>query len=210
MNQRERDYQKTKQELRDALARLVAGEVTCPELMKRKEAGKTININPNTVQKEADRANGALARHGDVLEQIEDIVSKIKLGLSITENVLSKIKRGETVEPVNDGVNEAPLTVQQVKESSVHIRALERLETSRNKRKKAEARVAEQKSELERKNRELNDEIATRDNMFAALWDAIPTYLVEERMVAMAKLTEVVELHDAKREKEREEKKQET
>lgn len=204
MNQRDRDYQKTKQELRDALARLVAGEVTCPELMKRKEAGKTININPTTVQKEADRANGALARHGDVLDQIEDIVSKIRLGLSVTENVLSKIKRGEPVEPVN----EALITVQQVKESPVHKRALERLKTSRKNHRKAEVKVAEQKSELERKNRELNDEIATRDNMFAALWDAIPTYLVEERMVAMAKLTEVVELHDAKREKEREEKEQ--
>ena len=204
MNQRDRDYQKTKQELRDALARLVAGEVTCPELMKRKEAGKTININPTTVQKEADRANGALARHSDVTDQIEDIVSKIRLGLPVTENVLSKIKRGEPVEPVNEVI----ITVQQVKESPFHKRALERLKTSRKNHKKAEAKVAEQKSELERKNRELNDEITTRDNMFAALWDAIPTYLVEERMVAMEKLTKVVELHDAKREKEREEKDQ--
>lgn len=205
MNQRERDYQKTKQELRDALARLVAGEVTCSELIKRKEAGKTININPNTVQKEADKANGALARHADVQDQIEDIVRKIKLGLSATEDVLRKIKLGEPVEPAN----KALITVQQVKESSVYKSALERLETSRNKRKKAEAKVVEQKSELERKNRELNDEIATRDNMFAALWDAIPTYLVEERMAAMKKLAEVVELYDVKREKEREEKEQE-
>lgn len=204
MNQRERDYQSTKQELRDALARLVASEVTCSELIIRKKAGKIIKISPTTVQKEAGKANGALARHADVQDQIEDIVSKIDLGLPVTEDVLRKIKLGETI----GFANEASLTIQQIKESSVHKSALKRLDTSRKIRKKAEERAAEQRSELERKNRALNDEIATRDNMFAALWDAIPSYLVEERIVAMKNLTEVVELHDVKREKEREEKEQ--
>lgn len=197
MNKRQKNYHATKKLFREALVRLVTGEVTNVELRSR----KIIQINPSTVEIEAEKSNGSIGRHPDVKKQIEVVADMIENGIKVTDEVLKAIIAGLPID-TNESVSISPVNV---KNTNTYKKIHKRYTTANKRRKYFEMKYEKVQEELRRKDRELNDEIATRDEMFAALWNALPSNLVEERMSAMKRLAEVVNIQDAKREKEREE-----
>ncbi|HCH2102059.1 TPA: hypothetical protein NKR60_005207 [Vibrio parahaemolyticus] len=197
MNKRQKNYHATKKLFREALARLVTGEVTNVELRSRKR----IKINPSTVEIEAEKSNGSIGRHPDVKKEIEVVADKIENGIKVTDEVLKAIRAGLPID-ANESVSISPVNV---KNTNTYKKIHKRYTTANKRRKYFEMKYEKVQEELRRKDRELNDEIATRDEMFAALWNALPSNLVEERMTAMKRLADVVNIQDAKREKEREE-----
>ncbi|EGQ8231934.1 hypothetical protein BBM13_11900 [Vibrio parahaemolyticus] len=196
MNKRQKNYHATKKLFREALVRLVTGEVTNVELRSR----KIIQINPYTVEIEAEKSNGSIGRHPDVKKQIEVVADMIENGIKVTDEVLKAIIAGLPID-TNESVSISPVNV---KNTNTYKKIHKRYTTANKRRKYFEMKYEKVQEELRRKDRELNDEIATRDEMFAALWNALPSNLVGERITAMKRLADVVNIQDAKREKERE------
>ncbi|MFA0627705.1 hypothetical protein AB4589_07725 [Vibrio sp. 10N.222.49.A3] len=168
MSKRERGFQRTKQELKDALSRLIANQPESIELKQRLQSGKVIKINNANVEKEAGKANQALRRHPDVKEEIEKAESERLFGKPRTNSIYS--------------IKNEPLFKQQK----------QRLDNARAIKKKLEAEKSELQEEARRKDEVLKLQASKMDEMIAALWDAIPPEDIENRMAAAKKIIEVV------------------
>lgn len=169
MNKRDRDVQQTKQDLRDALARLVEGKPEHIEFREKLRTGKTIKINNSNVEKEAGKGNQALKRHPEIKMEIEKCESERLYGQANT--------------PEYTGID--PVT----------LRTKERLSKSIEQRKKLNSDNVKLREELDRKNVLLKSHISHMDEMLAALWDAIPPEEIELRMESVKKLAEVININ---------------
>lgn len=169
MNKRELDVQQTKQDLRNALARLTEGKPEYIEFREKLRAGKTIKINNSNVEKEAGKGNQALKRHPEIKMEIERCESERLYGQTITLEYSG-------IDPVA-------------------LRTKERLSKSIEQRKKLNSANVKLKEELDRKNILLKSHISHMDEMLAALWDAIPPEGIESRMESVKKLAEVIDIN---------------
>lgn len=168
MNKREQDYQRTKQELREALSRLVAKSPENIELKQRLLSGKVIKINNANVEKEAGKANQALKHHPDVKEEIETEESKRLFGSVNTEPVGS------------------------IKDDPLYKQQKQRLDNALTAKKKLNEEKSELQDEVARKDELLKLHVTKMDEIMAAMWDAIPAEEIENRTTSAKQIANIL------------------
>ena len=169
MSNRLSRFEQTKQDLKDALARLVDGTPTNIELREKIRQGKVIKINNLNVEKEANKGNQALKRHPELKIEIEKLESQRLYG--------------KETKVTSDGVD------------PVLQRTKVRLDKAIEQRKKLASNQSSLKEEIERKDQILKSQIEHMDEMFAALWEVIPQDQVESRMESIKTLAKVIDIN---------------
>lgn len=160
----------TKQDLRDALARLITGNPENLYLQEKLRMGKVVKLNAANVEKEARKSNGSIKRHLDVKEEIEQAESERLFGISPTQF---------------DAVA--------IKESSTYQLLESRFKNLNVLRKKLESNIADLNTKLNRRDEIIKAQLEDMDELLCALWQAIPPAEVEIRMASAKVLADIIE-----------------
>ncbi|CAH7216317.1 hypothetical protein VCHA54P496_20391 [Vibrio chagasii] len=142
-----------KQDLDEALDRLINRTPITKANLQRVQAGKPLKISVSGVELEAGRGNGAARHYPTLLKEIREA----------EEDRVSGSPRSS--EEVSDEV---------VMSSSLYKDLEKKLEKTDRKKRKAEATILELREECKRKDAALNEKSAELDEIIASMWEHVP------------------------------------